>query len=100
MARESKPKTKQTVGRDLLVTCKSGAQFMFRNVTQRTADMVEAHALSGQPLSLEISDMVQVDWVDSEISFSGSIYPPANQTDVPEQENMHEAHAQNKENHS
>lgn len=97
MSRESKPKTKEQVGQDLLITCKSGAQFIMRNVSRRSSVMVEAHALSGQPLSIEISDIVKADWVESEISHSGSIYPPAIQTDVHE-DDMHEPHAQTKEN--
>lgn len=99
MARESKPKTQEQIGQDLLITCKSGRQFVMRNVTKRSADLVEAHALSGQPLSIEISDIVKADWVDSEISHSGSIYPPVIQTELHEGD-MHEPHAQKKESHS
>lgn len=64
---------------------------MFRNVSDRTASLVEAHALSGQTMTVEISEIEAVEWVESEILNLGRIYPPETQNQ------MHEAHA-SKEN--
>lgn len=83
MARQSKQKKDETKSSDMLITCKSGKQFIFRNVSKNSSDIVSGHALSRQPLTVEISDIEKVEWVVLEISKEKEvIYPPQNELDT------------------
>lgn len=84
-------KDSKKIGEDLLIRCKSGAEFIMRNIGRKTISKVEGHAISGQILSVEISDIVGMEIVSIDIKKPEDSYVLDGETKL-----MHDDHAQEK----